>query len=200
MDYSIKNQKKLVLGIQLGDEAAYKVAYLYYYEPLCIYILNFTTNRTVVEDIVQDVFLKLWTKRKSLRPDGSLNGYLYRLTYNTFIDLYRKNKQLETDLQLFKRESLTELIEENEEQFQLRLEKVQKAIEELPPRCKEVFILCKQRRMRYKEIAEKLDISIKTVENQMGKALSIIRKKVKSKLAVLLFLLQKQFKKDKLYL
>ena len=140
----------------------------------------------------------MWTKRESLRPDGSLNGYLYRLTYTTFIDVYRKNKQLDVELQLFKRACLTELVEENEELFRLRLEKVQKAVEELPPRCKEVFILCKQQRMRYKEIAEKLDISIKTVENQMGKALSLIRKKVKSKLVTLLFLFQGQLKKSEL--
>ena len=192
MDNSIENEKKLILGIQTGNEAAYKAVYLHYYEPLCIYVLSFTSDRTIAEDIVQDVFLKLWTKRETLRPDGSLKGYLYRLTYNAFVDIYRKNKQLDIELQLFKRACLTELIEENKEQYQLRLEKVQKAVEELPPRCKEVFILCKQRRMRYKEIAEKLDISIKTVENQMGKALSLIRKKVKTKMVTLLFLLQRQ--------
>ncbi len=196
MDYSVENKKKLILGIQSGNEAAYKVVYFHYYEPLCIYVLSFTSHRTIAEDVVQDVFLKLWAKRESLRLDGSLNGYLYRLTYNTFIDVYRENKQLDVELQLFKRESLAELIEENDEQFQQRLGKVQKAIDELPPRCKEIFILCKQRGMRYKEIAKKMGVSLKTVENQMGKALSLIRKKVKSKLVTLLFLLQRQLIKE----
>lgn len=193
MNYSAENEKNMIASIKTGDEMAYKAVYLYFYERLCIYVLNFTTARTIAEDIVQEVLLKLWTKRESLRSDGSLSGYLYLLARNQYIDFYRKKRHFNEKLEALRFESLAELVEVNEDQFEKQLKKVENAIEELPPRCKEIFMMSKLHDMRYREIAEKLDISTKTVENQIGKALSSIRKKVGSKLMTILFFFQKRF-------
>lgn len=194
MEYFPENETKSISAIRSGSEAAYRSVYLYYYERLCIYVLNFTSDRVVAEDVVQEVFLKLWTRRQQLKPDGSLNGYLYTLAYNEYINIYRKNRQRDRELEVFRLKSLSELLEGNEEAYQEKLSRVKKAIEELPPRCKEVFLLNKQHGLRHKEIAKRLDISVKTVENQVGKAMTQLRKKVTSDSLMLLFFLKKVLK------
>ncbi|MBC9796557.1 RNA polymerase sigma factor [Sinomicrobium weinanense] len=191
MEYFPENETKSISDIRAGSEAAYRSVYLYYYDRLCVYVLNFTSDREVAEDVVQEVFLKLWTRRKELKPEGSLNGYLYTLAYHEFVNAFRQNKQRDKELEAFRLKSLSELLEGNEDAFQRKLEQVKKAIEELPPRCKEIFILNKQHGMRHKEIAAQLDISVKTVENQVGKAMAQLRKKVTSDSLMLLFLLKK---------
>lgn len=184
------NEKRLIADIKAGKKAAYKSVYLKYYERLCIYVLNYTQDRNLAEDIVQDTFLSLWTKRSTLRVDGSLNGYLYRLTYNKFVDVCRKNKQHNNELETLRNEALDDLMEDYEEVYTKKMAQVEKAIDTLPPRCKEVFLLNKMDGMRYREIADHLGISLKTVENQIGKALVSIRKHL-SALIITLFLLLK---------
>ena len=184
------NEKRLIADIKAGKKAAYKSVYLKYYERLCIYVLNYTQDRNLAEDIVQDTFLSLWTKRSTLRVDGSLNGYLYRLTYNKLVDVFRKNKKHDNELETLRNETLGDLMEDYEDVYTKKLAQVEKAIDTLPPRCKEVFLLNKMDGMRYKEIADHLGISLKTVENQIGKALASIRKHL-SALMIALFLLLK---------
>lgn len=178
-DYSKADEIILIKAIHAGKQDALKSIYTNYYQKLCIYILNFTTDRNLVEDVVQDTFLKLWNKRETLRPDGSLNAYLYKVTYNNFIDNYRKIKRLDKELDNIRLASLAELLDENhEELFYQRLLKVKEAIAQLPDRCKEIFIMNKEKGMRYQQIADELGISVKTVENQIGKALQAIRANV----------------------
>ncbi|WP_136467000.1 RNA polymerase sigma factor [Flagellimonas onchidii] len=193
MGRHLENQEDLISRVRSGDRGAYKIVYLHYYPKLRVYILNFTQDSYIAEDIAQEVLLKLWKKRKSLHLKKSINAYLYKLAYHEFYDLNKKKKKHANELEKLRYSVLSELLSrENETDFQLRLQKVHKAIEELPPRRKEIFILCKKHGMRYKDIAQELGISIKTVENQMGKAMSEIRKKVNSKLVALLFLLSKR--------
>ncbi|MEW2923076.1 RNA polymerase sigma-70 factor [Muricauda sp. ANG21] len=183
-------EKKLITALKNGDEDAFKKVYLHYYERLCVYILNFTTNRDLAQDIVQDTFLKLWNKKENLRTDGSLNSYLYKITYTNFIDTHRKDKKLLDELEEIRLNALTPLVEDHD-LFEQRLKNVKLAIEKLPPRRKQIFMMNKQSGMRYKEIADQLDISIKTVENQIGKALSSIRKSIKSSMYSLFILFRR---------
>ncbi len=194
MEYFPENEIKFIAEIRSGSEAAYRSVYLHFYERLCIYILNFTPNREIAEDVVQEVFLKLWNNRKELKPGGSLGGYLYTLTYNEYINIYRKNVKQNRELELLRLQSLSELLQDNDDVFQEKLEQVKKIIDELPPRCREIFILNKQHGLRHKEIAAQLDISVKTVENQVGKAMAVLRKKIAAETAVLLFLLKSALK------
>lgn len=188
MPFSSNSEKDLIASIKKGDEASYKLVYLNLYEQLCSYIFNFTKDSSEAEDIVQETFVKLWTKRTSLNIDGALKAYLYRMAYNLFIDTYNKNKKMDKALEAFQFNSLLELINDDETIYQEKLKNIENAINELPPKCKEIFVLSKKDNMRYKDIASHLNISIKTVENQVSKALSLIRKKVNSTL--ILFLLR----------
>lgn len=194
MKFTPENEKLIITSIKAGNSDAYKSLYLYAYEPLCLYILNFTKDKIIAEDIVQDVFIKLWINRSKLKSEYSLIPYLYKMAYNKFVDSYRKNKKKTEELEAFKLSSLSELIEYDEDLYQQKLNSVEQAINELPPRCQEIFIMSKQENMRYKDIATELNISIKTVEHQMSKALSILRKKMKDKIFTVLIVLFNRLK------
>ncbi|WP_111307060.1 RNA polymerase sigma factor [Confluentibacter sediminis] len=188
IDYIKTDEKKLIANIKDGCEEAFKSVYIYYYKRLCVYILNFTGDRDLTEDIVQDTFFKLWNHRETLRVDCSLSGYLYRITYNNFIDACREKKKQDNQLENLRVHVLSNLLDDDD-LFNQRLQKVKSAIDQLPPRCKEIFLLNKQSGMRYKEIAEHLGLSVKTVENQIGKALNIIRQKIDNKIDIMLLMI-----------
>lgn len=194
MNYSPEYELRILLEIRCGNQQAYQSLFHYYYERLYHYALTFTSDQSKAEDIVQEVFLKVWTKRESLHPNGSLKAYLYRMTYNEFINGYRKEKRYHEELDAFKFQALTPLLEESEETWQLKLNKLAEAIDKLPPRCREIFLLHKQEGVSQKEIAKKLDISVKTVENQVAKAVSILKNKLTSRVMTLLMLIRKPFK------
>lgn len=137
------------------------------------YIVN---DRAGAEDIVQDAFLKVWNLRDSIQPE-SLVGYLYRATTNgalNYIERSRRLSRLVNELKPSVQPDVSTGVTEKE----LR-DSIQKGLDKLPPKCKVIFVLSRFEQMRYKEIAQHLDISIKTVENQMGKALELMREELK---------------------
>ena len=136
MKYSSENEKQIIADIKKGNEIAYKALYTHMYERLCVYTLNFTKDKIIAEDIVQETFISLWVNRRKLKIDYSITGYLYRMAYNHFADTYRKNKKIHEELEVFRLASLSELLENNEELFEQRLKSIMIAIDQLPPRCK----------------------------------------------------------------
>jgi len=168
------------------------------YNDLCIYLRNYSGNNDNVEDIVQNVLLKLWEKRAEIQIHTSLKSYLFRSVHHTFIDSYRKTKRVNEKLEALRFNNLHEIIEEDNQLKEQRLLALKKAIEELPPKCKEIFLLSKYQGYRYKEIAERLGISINTVENQISKAFKVLRQKVVNAKYFNLFLsfLKGKFKTD----
>jgi len=134
-------------------------------------------DEAVSEDIVQEVILKYLKKENSISIKVKLSTYLHRAVTNQAIDYLRKEKRVVKlpieDQQLAEEETV-----KTEEQEYLE-RRVKLALAELPEKCKEVFIMAKIQDMKYKEIAEELGISIKTVENQMGKAFKMLREKLK---------------------
>jgi len=129
------------------------------------------------EDTVQELFLELWNKHEHLKNINiSLKSYLRRAAANRALNKIKKRKiftDVDSDLELER-----SVIQPNISELSELEEIISKSIEELPPRCKEVFILSRENELTYKEISTELDISVKTVENQIGKALKILRKKV----------------------
>lgn len=179
MALSSSENKKLVLRLKQSDQKAYEKIYRSFYNPLCKYLLNYTHNQSLAEDITQEVLIKLWTNRKKLATHTSLNPFLYKSAYFTFIDYYRKKKRINEKLESMRFELLHEVIEEEEQFLEQRLNKLRSAIDQLPGRCKEIFLLNKYEGYRYKEIATRLNISVKTVENQIGKAFVFLRKRLR---------------------
>jgi len=151
-----------------------------YYSPMVKLVNRMLRNAEASEDIVQDVFVKVWNNRINLDKGKSIKSYLYRSAINTAINYLEKDKRSirldHNDLT-----SHSTIGSQTEEGLNLKeLErKVSEAIDSLPPRCKAVFVMSRYEELSYKEIAESMEISIKTVENQMGKALSIMREHLK---------------------
>ncbi|HEX8014355.1 MAG TPA: sigma-70 family RNA polymerase sigma factor, partial [Flavobacterium sp.] len=132
---------------------------------------------------------KVWEQRARLKSDHAIKSFLYKLAYNEFIDLYRKNQSLFSLEKTYHDALNAVVLEDDSESFQRILKVVNKEIESLPPKCKEVFILSKKEGLTNIEIAEHLDVSIKTVEAQITKAFSILRSSLEEKVKTVLLLL-----------
>jgi RNA polymerase sigma-70 factor (ECF subfamily) len=193
-----QNNDLLIEALRNGDESAYTYLIDTYHHKLCVYANSLVKNIYSAEDIVQNVFIKVWEQRTRLKTDHSLKSFLYKLAYNEFIDLYRKNQSL-FSLEKSYHEALNGIVqEEDSESFQRILNAVNKEIQNLPPKCKEVFILSKKEGLTNIEIAEHLDVSIKTVEAQITKAFSLLRSSLDEKIKSVLFLLFSAKKKFRL--
>lgn len=171
-----KNKNDLVERIKSGSEDAFAILYGQYHQELCNYITAISGDLYASEDIVQQTFIKLWSNREKLNvAEDKLKQYLFKISYNLFIDTKRKQKKENKFLEKLKHRAYLELLETDTALFEERLRKVEAEIENLPDQCKLVFILSKKEGLKYKEISERLHISIKTVEVHMAKALKRLR-------------------------
>ncbi|WP_163408542.1 RNA polymerase sigma factor [Flavobacterium ajazii] len=185
-DYNDNNI--LIESLRNGDEKAYTYLIDSYHHKLCVYANSLAKNIYSAEDIVQNVFIKVWEQRERLKSDHSIKSFLYKSVYNEFIDLYRKNQSLFSLEKTYYDALNSVVLEDDSESFQRILKVVNKEIESLPPKCKEVFILSKKEGLTNIEIAEHLDVSIKTVEAQITKAFSILRSSLEEKVKSVLFM------------
>jgi RNA polymerase sigma-70 factor (family 1) len=176
---------KLIEEIRNGHTTAFETVFRNWYEPLCRYAFSLLKDETQAEEFVQEVFVKLWEKRLQLSIQTSLKAYLYRSVHNrclNWIDHQKVKGHYREDWKLQFDEA--QMPQENAEHRQL-LHQFSQALQRLPGECRRIFQLSREAGFSYREIAETLDISIKTVENQMGKALKILRSELRDYLPVL---------------
>lgn len=158
--------------IKKGNKKAFAKVFRYYYPSLCNYANIFCKNHSTSEEVVQEVFIKIWENRKKITIRTSLEKYLYISVKNYSYNYFRDNfKHIFSELEgldiPFNQDNYLELDE---------LKKIcEKAINELPPKCKEIFLLSREKGMTYNQIAKAKGISNKTVENQLGIALKKLR-------------------------
>lgn len=179
----------MIKRLKNGDETAYAYLVDTHHHRLCAFANSLVNDNFHAQDIVQNVFMGLWKKRKDLPDDFNIKSFLSRSVYNEFIDQYRKNQSV---LALEKKyiEALDLVIEDKDSEATEQLMAiVKREIVTLPPKCKEIFILSRQEGLTNIEISEYLKISTKTVEGHITRAFSILRKKVGDKTDILLFLL-----------
>lgn len=173
-----KDEKKLFEKIIKGDEKAFEILFHRYYQNLCVFASAIVKDDNTSEEIVQDLFVKLWEDKNRLIIDTSVKNYLLRSTKNKCIN-YLKHNQIKNRYAkkiLAKPESNVSY--ENYVEFDL-YKKIEESINALPEKRQEIFRLSREEGLKYREIAEKLNISIKTVETQMGLAIKTLRKKLK---------------------
>lgn len=162
-------------NIKKNDEKAFKTLFDRYYKKLLDYAFTFTGDLQEAEDIVQQTFITLWTNRKKIDAKKSIKSYLYRITHNNYIDTYRKQKHKESFFDEIKERALRDRVNDDDEIIEQRILKLKVVIDSLPDKCKEVLQMNKFQGLKYKEIADQLNISVKTVEAHMNNAFKKIR-------------------------
>jgi len=173
--------------ITVLDERSFELIFREFYPPLVMFANKFTKDSDASADIVHQVFIKLWEKRSEMDPDPRLKSYLFTSVHNRCLNFLRDRKKfVQSDLPPDSL-ALNQYVEDPNrmEEEELRVQ-IDNAIESLPEKTREVFILSRFEELKYKEIAERLDISVKTVENQMGRALRMLREKLGEFLMILL--------------
>lgn len=173
-------EKEFIEGIIEGEEWAFKTIFLKYFDSLCNFCWRYTRSKTVSEDLVQEVFTDLWKLRHTLDKNKSIVVYLYQATKNKALDYldhkkvvwrYQENYRQEND-----RFVTPEIIKWEDEAF---IKAVRKAIDNLPRRAQQAYVLHREDGLTYREIADVMDISVKTVESQISRALDILRGELK---------------------
>ena len=171
-----------------GDNNAYTLLMNDYYKNLCGYANLFTKDPSKSEDIVQNVFVKIWIYRKKIDPNIPIKKYLYKSVYNEFIDQYRKNKSV-ISLEEKYLKVIDTIIDDNSLDIEKLMMNVNREIDKLPEKCKRVFILNKKEGLTHDEIAEYLQISTKTVESHITRAFKILNQKLGNKIKNILIII-----------
>jgi RNA polymerase sigma-70 factor (ECF subfamily) len=168
------------LKIKDGDEKAFDYLFQRYYAGMCIYCNKIINDIHLSEEIVQNVFYKFWRDRKAIDVSISVKSYLFTAVKNRCIDILRHRKVNTEFIQKFiettsESEDLTWNTYIETELFEILM----KAIEKLPPECKKIFYDSRIKNIPNSEIARIYNLSIKTIENQITKALKILREEFK---------------------
>lgn len=177
-------------AIKEGDETAFEMIFRTYYEPLCNYAYSFLLDRDEAEEVVQAAFLNIWEKRETISVKTSLKSYLFRAIRNNCLNVIKhsKIKRKHADEAIFTTEKSHEEVAQSLISSELD-QKIGDALLVLPEQCRLIFKMSRFEELKYSEIADQLNISVKTVENQIGKALKIMREQLKEYLPILIILM-----------
>lgn len=168
---------ELLQRIRAGDERALEIVFRTHYSGMASFVQRFVRTPDVAEELVQDLFLKLWTKREQLSDIETFRTYLYRAARNQALNWLRRQKlerRWQEEHAGDEEATTAQTADEDASEHEVAVA-VRAAIDRLPPRCREVFLLSRDGGLTYLEIARTLDISVKTVETQMGRALKSLR-------------------------
>ena len=170
------------------NEGAFETVFKRYFKDLHAYACSILKAEVYAEEMVQQVFFKLWDRNQQLQVQGSLAAYLYRSVHNECLN-HLKHLKVRHVHQAY---ATHHAVHHAEDADPVRLEELEKRIDiamnRLPEQCRTIFQLSRFEELRYREIADKLGISVKTVENQMGKALRIMREELAEYLPSLIIL------------
>jgi len=177
----IKNNEELFIFRRMaeGDKEAFRFFFEKYYSDLCNMVNIYLHNPVMSEEIVQSIYIYFWEKKGEINIDSSVKSYLLKASKNKSIN-YIRNERVKINIH----EKLAKVSDADYEMpdsvmdaGQLR-EIIAQSINNLPEKCREIYILGKEKNLTYKEIADELGISVKTVENQMGNALKKLREQL----------------------
>ena len=160
-----------------------------HFKALCHFAVSYVHDHDSAQEIVQDVFINLWQKKESISGEKPVKSYLYTSVKNRCLNHIRDNKKFRSqflDIELELEIPVEDFDSFSESETQ---NKIDAALNKLPEKCRQVFELSRFEELKYKEIAERLSISQKTVEIHMSKALKVLRFELKDLIVVLILLL-----------
>ncbi len=169
---------KLVTKLKSGEEAAYKQLFDLYYQPLVAFARRYVTDEDTARETVQEVIIRIFQRREDLNIESSLKSYLFKAVYNSCLNKIKERKTKMEHHQQIKHMKDNEsfdrdvLIEAEKEA------RIYNEINQLPDRCKQIFMMNRFDGIKNGDIAKELDISVRTVETQISKALKILREKL----------------------
>lgn len=170
---------ELFTQFQSGNEKAFETLFKRYYPGLCVFADQYLKDRQRTESLVQEMFTRLWEKRGEIVIQSAVKSYLFRMLKNQVLN-WLEHEKVE---QNYRRQLQHDVQSASLEQFLPEvglMQKIEAVIAALPPRRQEIFRLSRQEGLSYQEIAERLSVSVKTVENQMGAALKQLRAELKN--------------------
>lgn len=176
------NEKELLDRVRQDDKQAFEEIYNRYYPKLRGYVLKFVKIPQYAEDIVQDAFLKIWEIRESIDPEKHFSAYLFTVTRNLIFKFFKLAAN-NTDVldEILISTTPNEFEEENLLEWKELGNEIQHAIQKLPPKRKEVFLLCKEEQMSYEDVSAKLGISRNTIKEHMVLAMKSIKDYLKNR-------------------
>ena len=178
MSEQLPEDHSLIAGIKEGDRKAFRQLFDRYYKLLLGTAINILKDSSSAKDVTQEVFLQIWKKREALKIESSVRAYLKRAVINRSLNLIKAKKPTVD-------ETVLNDISKDQSNAQQNLEAedlenaLQTALDQLPERCRLIFVMRRLEGIPLKEIAAQLDISPKTVENQITKALKVLKEAAK---------------------
>ena len=176
-------EEPFLSSISPDESEAFDSLFESHYARLCNYAYTLVNSFNVAEDLVQDVFVNIWTRRKKIVIQSTVNAYLYKCVYNAYLDHQKKNR-LQQVFVKSKQDGNSLSLYDSIKDFELP-ERVDGAIEELPEQCRKIFKMSRQNGNKYHEIAKELNISENTVDTQIRRALKYLREQLKDYLIII---------------
>lgn len=158
--------KNLLAEIAAGDEKAFRQLFNKYHQRVGSHIVQITNSQQLAEEVVQDVFLKLWLNRSTIEEVKNIDAYLFVLAKNHALNYLKKlNQELKQQMQWKREQSSASAVENQQDTFYYR--QLDEAIDQLPPQQKKVYLLSRHQRLKYAEIAQELNLSRETVKSYL---------------------------------
>jgi RNA polymerase sigma-70 factor (ECF subfamily) len=173
------NDSDLFFAVKNDSYLAFNQLFERFYKRLCLFVFKFTEDEDTSQDVVQELFIKLWTNRHQIIIQDTVSGYLFQSAKNASLNYIRSKKIKENVL---KEIQFSEIQMENEHvEYENFLTQLQVCVDQLPERSRQVFIMSRFQELKLADISEKLDISVKTIKNQIWKSLQYLRICLQSK-------------------
>lgn len=165
-------------NIKSGDHQAFQYFFDLHYESLLRFLISKNTARETAKDLIQKAFIYIWEHRNRIDPNKSLRAYLFQIVYTRMLNHHRDNKKFNSDEAVPNQK--TERTPEDFARVNDLKRAIDQAIENMPEKRGTVFQLCFMDDLTYKEAAQALDVSVKTIENHMGLAFKDLRRTLKN--------------------
>lgn len=182
------HERDTIRRLKSGDDQAFELLYYKYFRKLCAFTNKYLNDYEATQEVVQEVFFNIWKNRSDLDANKSITSYLFQLAKNKSLNIIKHSQVKDKYLNVIKTAYLAgDFIDSHDSLLAKEIEmKTQKVIDSLPEQCRKIFLMSRHEGKKHKEIAEELDISVKTVETQIGRALNVFRKELREYLTSVL--------------